>query len=326
MRTVVRATAAQRLRLSALCILLASFAAMPVVAARAARAQVAKGGRLHTDVNLVTLAVSVQDATGRPVTGLPREAFTIFDEGKQQEVAVFESETQTPLDLALMIDTSLSALKELEFERLAAMRFIKSVARPQDALAVYAISEEITRLTPYTSRAETLDAGLKHLSPGAGTSLYDAVCLSSGELERRPAGRRRVVVLVTDAGETTSRSKFEDARHAALEAEILLYTIVIRAVKNDSFRNLAGEHALATITDSTGGAMFWADDASQLDPYYTEIDRELRTQYLLAFYPKPEPPKRSIRHIEVRVEAGEVAAIPLRIRHRRLYLTEGATD
>jgi Ca-activated chloride channel family protein len=318
--------AAHRLLLSAICALLVILAAMPAGSSGAARAQVVRSRPLRTDVELVSLAVSVQDATGRPVTGLPREAFTVFDEGKAQEISVFESQTQIPLDLALMIDTSLSALKELEFERLAAMRFIKSVVRPQDALAVYSVSEEVARLTPFTSRIETLDVGLKRLSPGAGTSLYDAVCLGSGELERRPAGRRRVVVLVTDAGETTSRCKFEDARHAALQAEILLYTIVIRAVKNDSFRNLAGEHALATITDSTGGAMFWADDASQLDPYYTEIDRELRTQYLLAFYPQPKPPRRSIRHIEVRVAAGDIQAIPLRIRHRRLYLTEGASD
>lgn len=326
MRTVVRPFAVHRPASLALCALLVVFAAMPLARAGSARAQVAQGGRLHTDVDLVTLVVSVQDAEGRPVTGLPREAFTVFDEGHKQQVAVFESETQEPLDLALMIDTSLSALKELDFERLAAMRFIKNVVRQQDTLAVYEISENVTRLTPYTWHADTLDAGLKRLSAGSGTSLYDAVCLGSGELARRPAGRRRVVVLVTDAGETTSRSKFEDARHAALEAEILLYTLVVRPVKNDSFRNLAGEHALATITDSTGGAMFWADNASQLDPLYTEINRELRTQYLLAFYPQPRPPKRSIRHIEVRVAAGDIQAIPLRIRHRRLYLTEGATD
>ena len=326
MKAVARAIAAIRLAFPSSCLLMVLLLVTPVSHSSAARAQVAHDGRIHTDVDLVTLAVSVQDATGRPVSGLPRDAFTVFDEGTRQQVAVFESETHTPLDLALMIDTSLSALKELEFERSAASRFIKSIVRPQDSAAVYDVSENITRLTPFTSHLETLEVGLKRLSPGAGTSLYDAICLGSGELARRPPGRRRVVVLVTDAGETTSRCKFEDARHEALSAEILLYTIVIRAVKNDSFRNLAGEHALATITDSTGGAMFWADDASQLDSYYAEIDRELRTQYLLAFYPQPPPPKRSIRHIEVRVAAGDVAAIPLRIRHRRLYLTEGATD
>jgi Ca-activated chloride channel family protein len=202
------------------------------------------------------------------------------------------------------------------------------VVRPQDTLAVYSFAEHVDRLSPYTPNVATLEAGLKRMRPGAGTSLYDAIYLASGELAKRPAPRRRVIVLVTDAGETTSRSTFEDARHAAIAAETLLYTIVVRALKSDALRDLAGEHALVTITDSTGGAMFLADDLNQLDRLYGEIDYELRTQYLLAFYPQPPPPKKSIRHlaVQVHVAAGTVDKIPLRIRHRREYLTDGATQ
>jgi len=293
-----------------------------------ARAQVARGGRIRTDVNLVSLTVSVQDAAGRPVIALPREAFSVFDEGVKQEVAVFEAQTQQPLDLALMIDTSLSAASELEFESGAALRFIQKVVRPQDTLAVYTFAELVERLTPYTPSVETLEGGLKRMRPGAGTSLYDAIYLASGELGRRPASRRRVIVLVTDAGETTSRASFEDTRRAAVASDVLLYTIVIRTLKSDALRDLAGEHALATITDSTGGAMFLADELSQLDRLYAEIDYELRTQYLLAFYPQPPPPKKSVRHLEVQVHVapGTVEHIPLRIRHRREYLTDGAAE
>jgi len=293
-----------------------------------ARAQVARGGRIRTDVNLVSLTVSVQDAAGRPVIALPREAFSVFDEGVKQEVAVFEAQTQQPLDLALMIDTSLSAASELEFESGAALRFIQKVVRPQDTLAVYTFAELVERLTPYTPSVETLEGGLKRMRPGAGTSLYDAIYLASGELGRRPASRRRVIVLVTDAGETTSRASFEDTRRAAVASDVLLYTIVIRTLKSDALRDLAGEHALATITDSTGGAMFLADELSQLDRLYAEIDYELRTQYLLAFYPQPPPPKKSVRHLEVQVHVapGSVEHIPLRIRHRREYLTDGAAE
>lgn len=294
--------------------------------ASGARAQVVTGGRMHTDVNLVSLWVSVQDAYGRPLTGLPREAFSVFDEGTKQQVAVFEAETQQPLDLALMIDTSLSAAKEMEFEAGAAIRFIRKVVRPQDTLAVYTFAERVDRLTAYTSNTETLEAGLKRMRSGAGTSLYDAIYLASGELSRRPPGRRRVIVLVTDAGETTSRATFEDARHAAVSAETLLYTIIIRAVRSDALRDLGGEHALATITDTTGGAMFLADDLNQLDGLFETIDRELRTQYLLAFYPQPPPPKKSIRHLEVRVASAAAGEAALRIRNRKLYLTDGAVE
>ena len=278
---------------------------------------------MHTDVNLVSLWVSVQDASGRPLTGLSRDAFSVFDEGTRQQVAVFEAQTQQPLDMALMIDTSLSESHELQFEANAAMRFIHHVVRQQDTLTVYSFSENVDRLTPYTSNTSVLDAGLKRMVPGAGTSLYDAIFLASGELSRKPTGRRRVIVLVTDAGETTSRVTFEDARHAAVSAEALLYTIVVRPVHSDALRDLAGEHAVATITDTTGGAMFVADDYHQLDSLFEAVDLELRTQYLLAFYPLPPPPNRAIRHLEVRVAAASADG-PLRIHNRKLYLTDGA--
>lgn len=290
------------------------------------QAQVVKGGRMRKEVDLVSVWVTVQDTSGRPLAGLPREAFTVFDEGTQQEVAVFEAETQQPLDMALMIDTSLSAAKEMEFEGAAALRFIRKLVRPQDSLAVYTFAERVDRLTPYTSSTTTLESGLKRMASGAGTSLYDAIYLASGELTRRPPGRRRVIVLVTDAGETTSRASFEDARRAAVGADALLYTIVVRAFKSEALRDLAGEHALTTITDTTGGAMFIADDLNQLDRLFEEIDRELRTQYLLAFYPQPPPPKKSIRHLEVRVASAAGADGTLRVRNRKLYLADGAAE
>lgn len=278
-------------------------------------------------VNLVTVVVNVQDAEGRPLTGLPQEAFTVLDEGRPQKLAVFEPGTQQPLDLALMLDTSLSTIRELEFEKEAAIRFIHRVVRSEDSLAVYAFAEGVDRYTPYTSNLGTLENGVKRITPGAGTSLYDAIYLASNEIRRRPAGHRRAIVLVTDAGETTSATSFEDTRRAALVSEALLYTIIVRAERSEALRNLAGEHALVTITDATGGAMFMADEMRQVDPLYAEIDRELRTQYLLAFYPQPEPPPRSIRHLEVRVAGPQAGATaPLRLRHRREYLTGGATE
>ena len=137
-------------------------------------------------------------------------------------------------------------------------------------------------------------------------------------MRRRPEGRRRAIVLVTDAGETTSVAHFEDARRAAIASEALLYTIVIRPVKNENGRNTAGEHALITITDSTGGAMFILDDSNQIDSMFDEIDRELRTQYLLGYYPTPVPPPGSYRHVDVKVKTGDL------VRSRKGYFTATA--
>jgi len=189
-----------------------------------------------------------------------------------------------------MIDSSLSEIKDLEFEAEAASRFIQKLVRPGDRLALYEFADAVTQLAPFSSSVPTLQAALKHIVPGDGTALYDAVYLGSEALARNPSGRRRVIVLVTDAGETTSRADFETARRAALRADALIYTIVVRVVKNEGGRNTAGEHALETIADSTGGATYFPNTIGELAEMFDRIDRELRTQYRLGYYPNPRPP------------------------------------
>src|SRR6266849_2482384 len=217
----------------------------------------AQRGRIRVNVNLVNVLVSVLDDHNRPAPDLPREAFQLFEEGVEQKIDVFESETQLPLDLALMIDSSLSAHKEIAFEQEAAAHFIRQVLRPGDRLAVFAVGESVTELAGFSDNVATLQAAVHRMPSDAGTSIYDAILLASRSLEHRGEDRRRVIILVTDAGETTSTSDFDAARKAAVRSGSLLYTIVIRPVKNESGRNTAGEHALETITDTMGGAMFF---------------------------------------------------------------------
>jgi len=286
--------------------------------------------RIHVEVNLVNLLVSVVDKNGRLVLDFPKEAFEVYEEGVKQNVALFEAETNQPLDLALMVDSSLSALKELRFEREAAAHFIRQVVRPGDRLAVFQFSDTVTQLAGFSSDVPALQAAVRRIEPGAGTSLYDAIYLGGQALEKRPADRRRVIVLVTDAGETTSSTNFEDTRRAALRSEAMLYTIVVRPVKSESGRNTAGEHALVTITDATGGAMYFPDSIEELDSIFDRIDRELRTQYRLGYYPMPKPPARSFRHVQVRVTAppcsGSNAAGGCVVRYRMGYFITGPTE
>lgn len=256
---------------------------------------------IRAEVNLVSVLASVLDAQGHPVPDLPAEAFELFEEGRPQKIEVFEAETEQPLDLALMIDASLSTLKELTFEREAAVRFIRQVVRADDRLAVFQFSDGVDLLADFTDELPLLERAVRGITPGSGTSLYDAVFLGAQSLERRPPGRRRVVVLVTDAGETTSRADFESARRAALRAEALLYTILVRPVKSESGRNTAGEHALLTIAEVTGGAIYPAEEIEMLDALFGRIERELRTQYRLGYYPDPRPPAGAYRRIELRV-------------------------
>src|SRR5229473_959330 len=276
----------------------------------------AQRGRIRVTVNLVNVLVSVLDEHNRPAPDLPLESFQLFEEGVQQKIDKFESETLQPLDLAIMIDASLSAHKEITFEQEAAAHFIRQVLRPGDRLSVFCFDENVTQVAPFSDNVADLQSAVRRIPAGAGTSIYDAVVLGSRALERRGDDRRRVIILVTDAGETTSRADFDAARKEAVLSNALLYTIVVRPVKNENGRNTAGEHALETMTDTTGGAMFFPDLPQELPAIFDRIDRELRTQYLLAYYPTPRGPANTYRSILVTVTPSGY-----QVRHRKSYLT-----
>src|SRR5438552_14055038 len=159
----------------------------------------AQRGRIRVNVNLVSVLVSVLDERNRPAPDLPREAFQLFDEGVEQKIDKFESETSQPLDLAIMIDSSLSAHKEISFEQEAAAHFIRQVLRPGDRLAVFAFDENVTQVAKFSDNVADLQAAVRRIPAGAGTSIYDAVLLGSRSLESRGDDRCRVITLGTDA-------------------------------------------------------------------------------------------------------------------------------
>jgi Ca-activated chloride channel family protein len=285
-----------------------------------AREQQKRGNEIRVQTDMVSILASVTDVNGRPMPDLTQDAFQLSDEGVPQKIERFEPETNRPLDLALMVDSSISAFKDLKFETEAAAHFIRQVVRPGDTLGVFQFAETVTKLSEFSDDVPQLQSAVRRIAPGAGTSIYDAIVLGSNALRRRPEGRRRAIVLVTDAGETTSVSKFDETRRVGIASGALLYSIVIRPVKNESGRNTAGEHALITITDSTGGAMFILDEMNQLDEMFDRIDRELRTQYLLGYYPHPLPPPGSDRHVQVDVKGSYV------VRYRKEYFTRAVAQ
>src|SRR5256884_5353163 len=145
----------------------------------------AQRGRIRVNVNLVNVLVSVLDEKNRPAPDLPREAFHLFEEGVGQKIDKFESETSQPLDLAIMIDSSLSAHKEISFEQEAAAHFIRQVLRPGDRLSVFAFDENVTQVAAFSDNVAELQSAGRKNPLGAGTSIYDAVLLGSRALERR---------------------------------------------------------------------------------------------------------------------------------------------
>jgi Ca-activated chloride channel family protein len=165
---------------------------------------------------------------------------------------------------------------------------------PDDTVALYSFNWEVRLLTSYTKRFARVDQMLKQLKSEGGTSLYDAIFLASHELEFRNG--RHVMVLVTDGGDTTSSVNYHQALDAAQLADTIMYPVLVVPITNDAGRNIGGENALTTLAAGTGGRVFTPSLGAQLDRAFDDILRELRTQYLIGFYPKDVPAAKDRFH------------------------------
>lgn len=285
-----------------------------LAAACALQAQDPAPAVFSVDVRLVTLPATVKDARGAPIGDLEREDFTILEEGEERELAVFERRTSRPLSVALMIDASLSTAIALQFERESAGRFLEGLlapgSHPADRAAVLSFSADVEVLQPFTRDLGDLRRALGRVRPQTGTSVYDAVLLASEELRSR-AGRR-VIVLITDGGDTTSYVRYSDALRRAQDAEAAIYPLIVLPIQSDAGRNRGGEHALITLAKQTGGEYFVQHGVADLDAAFGEVLRSLRTQYLLGYYPGEFARQREddFRQIEVKVNrAGAVVLV-----------------
>lgn len=282
---------------------------------------------IRVDVNLVRIVATAKNNSGQLVGSLRKEDFQVFDNGAPQEVAVFERQTDQPLSVALMVDTSGSTNKELKYETDSAARFLKALlseGNPGDMVALYTFNWEIVRDHYFTHSYTSLTNALKTLHGEAGTSLYDAIYLAARDLEDREG--RKVMIIVTDGGDTTSSKSLKQALEATQLADAVIYPVVVIPITNDAGRNIGGENALTFMAEGTGGRTFLPTVGAELDRAFSEIIDELRTQYLLGFYPKNVPlTKDRFHRLEVKVNRPD-----LRVSARNGYYGEaegaGASD
>ncbi len=238
-------------------------------------------------VNLVRLLVSVRDRSGAPLTNLDKADFRVFDTETPQDIAVFERNTSLPLSVAIMIDTSGSTQIELHNEVDSVLKFIPmllNAGNPEDRFALFSFNWRTNMEVDFSRNQHRAERVLHALRGEGGTSLYDAIYLVSDSLADKEG--RHVMVVVTDGGDTTSYKRYSDALKAAQRADVVMYPVVVVPIANDAGRNTGGEHALATLAESTGGRIFYAAGFEQVDTAFAEILQELRTQYLLGYYPK----------------------------------------
>ena len=264
----------------------------------------------RSNVNLVRIVATVKTQTGQIVGTLGKDEFEVYDNGAKQQVAVFEHQTEQPLSVVLMVDTSGSTAKELKYEADSASRFYHALlgeGNLQDVAALYTFNWEIREQQPFTRDLKTLDARLKLMHGEAGTAMYDAVYLGAQRLEPRQG--RKVIVVVTDGGDTVSKLSVHKALEAAQLADAAIYAIVVMPITNDAGRNIGGEHALEFMATGTGGRCFLPTVGAELDTAFASIITELRTQYLLGFYPRDVPLNKDRFHkLEVRVTRPDLRA------------------
>ena len=272
---------------------------------------------LRLDVKLVSLFVNVTDKTGAIVGGLTREDFKITEDGRPQTIQVFERQSEMPLNLTLAIDTSSSTYKDRSIEQQAAKKFVRALIRPQDQMSVLEFDTFVTELTGFTNKVALIDHGLDHMRGEGGTALYDAIYLGSKTLGSKNG--RKVLVLVSDGGDTVKGSTYNEALEQALRNEVMIYSIIDVPIAASAGRDLGGEHALITLAEQTGGKHFYVEDGG-LDKAFARVSDDLRTQYMIGYYPHNQEPGRAFHRIDVTVP--RAAAESFNIRHKTGYYAE----
>jgi Ca-activated chloride channel homolog len=277
----------------------------------------AQDSPLRIDVKLVNVFVNVTDATGAIVGGLTRNDFTIKEDGRPQQITIFERQSELPLNLTLAIDVSGSVYKDRAQETDAARRFVHALMRQQDQMGLLEFATEVHELTPFTNKVSQIDHGLDRLRGDFATALYDAVYLGADRLG--PKQGRKVLVLVSDGGDTVNRTTYAQAREEALRKEVMIYSIIDVPIEASAGRDLGGEHALITLAEETGGKHFYVSDGG-LDKAFARVSEDLRTQYLLGYYPHNQVPGQNFHRIQVTIP--RAASDSFDIRHRTGYYAD----
>jgi len=293
---------------------IAGLCAMAVLAPAAMSAQDAT---FHMDVKLVNIFVNVTDKNGAIVGELTKDDFAVFEDGRPQQIAVFERKTDMPLNLTLAIDTSGSVQKDMGEEATAARHFARDILRPQDEMSVVQFATFVRQLTPFTNNLSQIDHGLGELRGDWATALYDAICFGSERLGKREG--RRVLVIISDGDDTAKSSTYAQALEAALRNEVMIYSLIDVPIEASAGRDLGGEHALITLAEQTGGKHFYVSEGG-LDKAFAQVSDDLRTQYLIGYYPQHQLPGTDFHRVVVTIP--RAAADEFNVRNKAGYYAD----
>ena len=274
---------------------------------------------IKVDVGLVNVLFNVRTKKGGLVPDLPKEEFTILEDGKEQKIKAFTRESNLPLTIGLLVDVSRSQERLIGIEQAASRQFFTSVLKPKDLAFIISFGQDAELLQDFTNSGKLLSRALDQLKlnapvmapqaspvPGAysprGTILYDAMVLASEEQLKGQVGRK-VLVLITDGDDQGSRYSEKRAIEAAQRADAIVYSVYY--VDRGFYQGRmtfggSGEGALRHISDDTGGRVYTVDRSHSLVEIYSEIERDVRSQYSIAYAPENSKQDGTFRKLEIR--------------------------
>ena len=243
--------------------------------------------RISVDVTRVNLLFTVMDRKGRFVTDLTKNDFEIIENKRPQVIQEFSAETNLPLRLGVLIDTSNSIRERFRFEQEAASEFIRSVMRSrQDKAMVVSFDTSAELVSDLVDNPEKLESVIRDLRPGGGTSLYDAVffaCRDKLSVDQPKSKFRRAIVILSDGEDNQSRYTRDQALEEAQKADVVVYSISTNVTRTDT----DGDKVLKYFADKTGGRAYFPFKVEDLAQSFENINNELTHQYIILYRPEP---------------------------------------
>ena len=260
-----------------------------------------KDQTLSVNVDLVNVLFTVADKTGKFVTDLGKEDFKVFEDDKPQTISNFSNETNLPLSVALVFDTSGSIMGRLKFEQEAASEFFyTTLRRGTDKALVVVFDRSVVLAQDYTDNSELLTRAVANVHAGGGTAMFDALYLAMTKKLTDQKGRH-VAVLITDGEDNSSDRSIDETLEMAQKTDTVIYAVSTNSPELFGSESDRGNKYLKKLTEETGGRLFTPAKIDDLTKSFLEISKELRSQYTLAY--RSTNTKRDGTYRKIRITA-----------------------
>lgn len=272
------------------------------------------GETLRINSDLINIVATIARRTPDAPLNLDRDDFEVLEDGVPQEIANFARDSELPVQMVMLFDSSLSVAQRIGFERRAAAKFFERVLRPQDRAALFAVSTDVLVLQDFTNRLPLLINATRQLQAQGATALYDGVYLAAEYLKKTKG--RRAIIIVSDGGDTLSNRNLLEALTHAQQADAVIFAVHTgNTSPSQNLRDLAAERALETLTAETGGEVLRprhtpgtqgeeGDEQSlkELDRAFANLADQLRTQFVLGFFSTNEKRDGAFRKLTVKIK------------------------